>query len=364
MDSINFDTFDSPAGGVELSDTLSSWRKKTNGIITKISAEATALGNLETVIKGGGVNNNSLALNKIVQVSDNKLLGNVSGSTNNVSQIEIDVTASGLQDSDDTIPTSKAVKDHVATHVNDTVFKNGMVVETYGGRCVGQTVSSISGNVVMPNITTSAQPTNTGEVIGAVRITRPSGIKYIVYDFDYQAGWDYTDVATTGDADENGIWSTLAYVDKRSSGFKVEGDNFDSEQVIDSGNQHQNTSAVSDVYNYPSGLLPINNSFNYYQLNSTTINGHYRNRFVIECLDSAPSDVAASAAAGKIHWPVGDTNTILTRFRNEHGENNVIGLFSGRYYREHDFDETGVDGVYRSSARKLASPTLTITTTA
>ena len=72
-------------------------------------------------------------------------------------------------------------------------------------------------------------------------------------------------------------------------------------------------------------------------------------------LDSAPSDVAASAAAGKIHWPVGDTNTIFTRFRNEHGENNVIGLFSGRYYRERDYDQTGVDGVASSASRKLAS---------
>ena len=98
MDSINFDTFDSPAGGVELSDTLSSWRKKTNGIITKISAEATELDNLQTKVNTSNVNNNSLILGKIEQVGDNKLLGNVSGSTANVSQIEIDVTASGLQD--------------------------------------------------------------------------------------------------------------------------------------------------------------------------------------------------------------------------------------------------------------------------
>ena len=361
MDSINFDTF--TTDGVELSDTLSSWRKKTNGIIAKISTEATALDNLETKVNTSDVNNNSLALGKIVQVSDNKLLGNISGGTGNVSQIEIDVTASGLQDSDNTIPTSKAVKDHV----NDTVFKSGMVVETYGGRCVGQTVSSISGNVVMPNITTSAKPTNTGEVIGAVRITRAAGVKYIIYDFDYQAGWDNTNPPPDlGDADPFGIWSTLGYVDKRSSGFKVEGNNFDSEQVIDTSNANQNTSAESDVYNYPSGLLPIGNSFNYYHLEADEdkANGHYRNRFVIECLDSAPGDVAASAADGKIHWPVGDTNTIFTRFRNEHGENNVIGLFSGRYYRERDYDQTGVDGVSGSASKKLASPTLIITTTA
>jgi len=91
---------------------------------------------------------------------------------------------------------------------------------------------------------------------------------------------------------------------------------------------------------------------------------HYRNRFVIECLDSAPADVEASGSAGKIHWPVGDTYTILNRFRNEHGADHEIGLFSGRYYRERDYDNQGVDGVNYSASKKLTSPTLTITTTA
>lgn len=106
MDSTNFEDFNSPAGGVELSDTLSDWRKKTNGIIEKIDS-------LETKVETSDVTNNSLVLGKIAQVGDNKLLGNVSGGTANVSQIEIDVTASGLQNSDDTIPSSKAVKDYV-----------------------------------------------------------------------------------------------------------------------------------------------------------------------------------------------------------------------------------------------------------
>ena len=131
MDSINFSTF--TTNGVELSDTLSSWRKKTNGIITKISTEATALDNLETDIKGGGVNSNSLVLGKIEQVADNKLLGNVSGNTANVSQIEIDVTASGLQDSDDTIPTSKAVKDHVdKRYISGIINANGTAAAMHG----------------------------------------------------------------------------------------------------------------------------------------------------------------------------------------------------------------------------------------
>lgn len=65
MDSINFDTFDSPAGGVELSDTLSSWRKKTNGIITKISAEATELDTLQTKVNAAIDSDNKVALSKI-----------------------------------------------------------------------------------------------------------------------------------------------------------------------------------------------------------------------------------------------------------------------------------------------------------
>jgi len=127
MDSIDFSNF--TTNGVELSDTLSSWRKKTNGIIEKISTEATALSS----IKSGGVNNNSIVFGKIQQVSDNKLLGNVSGNTANVSQIEIDVTASGLQDSDDTIPTSKAVKDHInKRYISGRINANGTAVSLHG----------------------------------------------------------------------------------------------------------------------------------------------------------------------------------------------------------------------------------------
>ena len=133
MDSINFDTFDSPAGGVELSDTLSSWRKKTNGIITKISTEATALtdvqGKVNNIIDGDG----DVLLSKIEEVSDNKLLGNVSGNTGDVSQVEIDVTASGLQDSDDTIPTSKAVKDHIdKRYISGRINANGTAASLHG----------------------------------------------------------------------------------------------------------------------------------------------------------------------------------------------------------------------------------------
>jgi len=95
--------------------------------------------------------------------------------------------------------------------------------------------------------------------------------------------------------------------------------------------------------------------------NSTTITCQYKNRFVIECVDSSGDE---SAEDGKIHWPVNSTYTIFTRFRNEHGTDNEIGLFSSRYYRNRDYDNTGIDGVYGSSAQKLASPSLIITTIA
>tara|TARA_B110000495_G_scaffold202633_1_gene223302 strand:- start:1480 stop:2178 length:699 start_codon:yes stop_codon:yes gene_type:complete len=82
MDSTNFDNFNSPAGGVELSDTLSGWRKKTNGIVMKIDS-------LETKVNTSNVTNNSLALGKIAQIGSLKVLGNTTGSTANVSEISV-----------------------------------------------------------------------------------------------------------------------------------------------------------------------------------------------------------------------------------------------------------------------------------
>ena len=134
MDSINFSDF--TTNGVELSDTLSSWRKKTNGIIAKISTEDTALTALEGKVNGVLNGDDRIALSKIgpnAGISDNKLLGNVSGNSANVSQIEIDVTASGLQDSDDTIPTSKAVKDHIdKRYISGRINANGTAASLHG----------------------------------------------------------------------------------------------------------------------------------------------------------------------------------------------------------------------------------------
>tara|TARA_R110002153_G_scaffold30032_1_gene92081 strand:- start:593 stop:1594 length:1002 start_codon:yes stop_codon:yes gene_type:complete len=133
----SFTDFDSPDSGTTLStteagvlltDTLEDFREKTNGIIEKVKATDTAA----TAIKAGGLDNNSVALTKIAQVGDNKLLGNVSGGTANVSEIEIDVTASGLQDSDDTIPSSKAVRDYIDDRVGSIVQQQYLRINTVG----------------------------------------------------------------------------------------------------------------------------------------------------------------------------------------------------------------------------------------
>ena len=124
MDSTNFEDFNSPAGGVELSDTLSGWRKKTNGIVMKIDS-------LETKVNTSNVTNNSLALGKIAQIGSLKVLGNTTGSTANVSEISVldqDTLSSNSA-------TSLATQQSIKAYVDNTVYKNGMVVEMYGGRC-------------------------------------------------------------------------------------------------------------------------------------------------------------------------------------------------------------------------------------
>ena len=125
MDSINFDTFDSPAGGVELSDTLSSWRKKTNGIVVEVdSVKSTAatldgtVSALATTVATSAVNNNSLALGKIAQISNLKVLGNTSGSTANVSQISVldqDTLSSNS-------PTALATQQSIKAYVDSIKF--------------------------------------------------------------------------------------------------------------------------------------------------------------------------------------------------------------------------------------------------
>lgn len=93
--------------GVILTDTIEDWREKTNGIIEKINEINVATDFLLDE------SDQRLLFDKIEQIGAKKLLGNIGSSTADIAEIEIDVTAGGLQDSDVTIPTSKAVKDKI-----------------------------------------------------------------------------------------------------------------------------------------------------------------------------------------------------------------------------------------------------------
>jgi hypothetical protein len=92
MDSIDFDTFNSPAGGVELTDTFDTWRKKTNGIIEKIDDISNGDINLvdgsisDTKILDGAVTNTKIANEAVTNtkianssIGFNKLLDNAVG---------------------------------------------------------------------------------------------------------------------------------------------------------------------------------------------------------------------------------------------------------------------------------------------
>tara|TARA_B110000444_G_scaffold22008_1_gene18259 strand:- start:1040 stop:2014 length:975 start_codon:yes stop_codon:yes gene_type:complete len=120
MDSTNFEDFNSPAGGVELSDTLSDWRLKTNGIIEKIDAIDSA------TLAGTSLGANAVSFAKIVQVTPKKLLGNTTGSNSNIAEVAIVEESGGIasNDVDTKIPSSAAVKDYV-----DNQFFDGQIVQ-------------------------------------------------------------------------------------------------------------------------------------------------------------------------------------------------------------------------------------------
>lgn len=87
------------------SDTL---RIKDLGVSTAKLADSAV-----TTIK---INNNAVTLGKIQQIAALKLLGNVTGSTANVAEIDIKTAVDGTA-SDSNIPTTKAVKDYVDANV-------------------------------------------------------------------------------------------------------------------------------------------------------------------------------------------------------------------------------------------------------
>tara|TARA_R110001606_G_scaffold53362_1_gene131644 strand:- start:94 stop:969 length:876 start_codon:yes stop_codon:yes gene_type:complete len=87
MDSTDFSTFTDD--GVELTDTLSDWRLKTNGIVVEVDAVKSTAATLATTVATSAVNNNSLVLEKIEQIPNLTVLGNTSGSTASVSEISV-----------------------------------------------------------------------------------------------------------------------------------------------------------------------------------------------------------------------------------------------------------------------------------
>jgi len=137
-----FSDFNSPAdgtandqgtneAGITLTDTLEDWREKTNGIIERINELGVEVVN----IYSGQVDEHAINYSKIQEVNPKKLLGNTSSASGDVAEIEIDVTASGLQDSDVAIPTSKAVKDNVVTnqrYISGRINSNGTAASLHG----------------------------------------------------------------------------------------------------------------------------------------------------------------------------------------------------------------------------------------
>jgi hypothetical protein len=107
----------------------------TNGsgpaVTLKIDVDASSIelnGSGKLAIKALGITSsmvvtNTLALDKLVQIANMRLLGNVSGSTGNVSQITLETT---LTDDDTKVPTSGAVKDAIAAAItSDMTYKGG-----------------------------------------------------------------------------------------------------------------------------------------------------------------------------------------------------------------------------------------------
>jgi len=125
MDYTDFDNFNSPNDGVELSDTLNDFRKKTNGIIKKIDDP------------------NSVNLNKLQELAGKKLIGNTGASAGDCSEVDIVDESGGISnnDNDTSIPTSAAVKDYVdaGRHQNITVQHDGTTATFIKGCTISRT---------------------------------------------------------------------------------------------------------------------------------------------------------------------------------------------------------------------------------
>ena len=126
MDSTNFDTFDSPAGGVELSDNLNDWRKKTNGIIQKITA-------LQAEVDSGDIDDNAVVLEKLEQIANLKVLGNTSGSSADVSEVSILDEDTFSSNSATALATQQSIKAYVdKRYISGRINANGTATSLHG----------------------------------------------------------------------------------------------------------------------------------------------------------------------------------------------------------------------------------------
>jgi hypothetical protein len=194
----------------------------------------------------------------------------------------------------------------------DTNYRSGEVIETFGGKCgfvQPRTFTVTSGTYSMPTLNNTDNdiptggriPTNNGELFGTLSYTRAQGVKYIKYEFMYN-GSAY---------DSHHIWSQTPSIDTRSSSDFID----------------ENTDLAATN---PLGFITLDDEQVNLSMNSTTNTDYYMHTYVVECVDTVNEENVDSA---KIHWPVGSTYQLGTRFRNEHSTDNRVRIFSNYYNR-------------------------------
>lgn len=155
-------TLDVNVDNVTIEINADTLRVKDLGISTAKLAD-----NAVTTIK---INNNAVTLGKIQQIAALKLLGNVTGSTANVAEIEIKTAVDGTA-SDANIPTTKAVKDYVDANVASLGNLEGAWDASSGSFPVGSspTAGTKAGDYWYVSVagTTGGVAFNVGDVIVA-----------------------------------------------------------------------------------------------------------------------------------------------------------------------------------------------------
>ena len=117
--------------GVEVSDTLNDWRKKTNGVVEKINSVDSTISTIqsdldaaEEAIASADINDNAIVLEKIEQVDNLKVLGNTSGSTGNVSEVSVLDEDTLSSDSATALATQQSIKAYVDSLKYSITYRN------------------------------------------------------------------------------------------------------------------------------------------------------------------------------------------------------------------------------------------------